>query len=76
MNQDAYVLDPEQASAFARLMVDLTPTGTSAVVAIGGALTYATALAFEDPALATRAANAMRLMAADLDRRAATLAAH
>ena len=76
MSADPYALDPEQASAFARRLVTLTPANVPTVVAIGSALTYATALAFDDAEMARRAANAMRLMAADLERRAAVIAAH
>ncbi len=73
--QDPYALDPERASAFARRLLGLTPANLPLQVVIGGALTYATATAFDDAELARRTAAAMRHLAADLDQRAVTLSA-
>lgn len=76
MSHDPYAFDPKRASAHAHCLVELTPSDMPVPVAIGGALTYAIAMAFDDPELARRTANAMRIMAADLDQRAAALRAH
>ncbi|HEY0953998.1 MAG TPA: hypothetical protein VGE36_04525 [Roseateles sp.] len=76
MSADPYAVDPKRASAYARRLVCLTPPNLPVPIAIGGALTYLTAMAFDDAELARRTANALRLIAADLDQRAAALGKH
>lgn len=76
MSTDPYAVDPKRAATYARRLINLTPPNLPVPVAIGGALTYVTAMAFDNAEVARRTATALRLIAADLDQRAAALAQH
>ncbi|TXI17663.1 MAG: hypothetical protein E6Q67_12850 [Roseateles sp.] len=76
MSHDPYACDPKRAAAHARCLIELTPADLSVATAVSGALTFAMVMALDDPEMARRTANAMRVLAADLDQRAAALRAH